>query len=357
MRVDLFDFDLPEDRIALRPVVPRDSAKMLIVDTEGRLEDSIVNQLADQLDAGDALVFNDTKVIPAQLEGVRIRGDAVAKIGATLHMRLDDNRWKAFVRGAKKLKTDDRCRFGHENTTCLTGTLDATVGEIGDEGEVEFIFDLSGAVLDEALVAVGHIPLPPYIALKRPEDEQDRSDYQTIYAKDEGAVAAPTAGLHFTPELFDALDAKGIERHFVTLHVGAGTFLPVKADDTENHKMHFERGMVSKETAEALNAVKARGGRIVSVGTTSLRLLESASDEAGTLHSWEGATDIFITPGYQFRIVDILMTNFHLPRSTLMMLVSAFAGLEPMRAAYDHAIKNQYRFYSYGDSSLLYRAK
>jgi S-adenosylmethionine:tRNA ribosyltransferase-isomerase len=231
------------------------------------------------------------------------------------------------------------------------------VTEKGDDGEVTLAFDLSGAALDEALVAVGHIPLPPYIALKRPEDERDRTDYQTIYAKDDGAVAAPTAGLHFTPDLFAALDALGIERHFLTLHVGAGTFLPVKADDTDDHKMHHERGVVSAATAAALNAVKARGGRIVSVGTTSLRLLESAADDEGVLQAWEGATDIFITPGYRFKCVDVLVTNFHLPKSTLMMLVSAFAGLETMKAAYAHAIANNYRFYSYGDSSLLFRAK
>ncbi|MGB7285327.1 MAG: tRNA preQ1(34) S-adenosylmethionine ribosyltransferase-isomerase QueA [Salaquimonas sp.] len=356
MRVDLFDFDLPEDRIALRPAVPRDSAKLLLIKPGEGLEDRIANQLADILQPGDALVFNDTKVIPAQLEGIRERDGVSATIGATLHMRLAGNRWKAFVRGAKKLRIGDRCHFGDHNSACEAGRLDATVTEKGEDGEVEFLFDLTGIALDEAMAEVGHIPLPPYIALKRDEDEQDRTDYQTIYAKDEGAVAAPTAGLHFTPELFAALDANGIERHFITLHVGAGTFLPVKADDTQDHKMHFERGIVSADTAEALNAVKERGGRIVSVGTTSLRLLESAADETGKLNAWEGATDIFITPGYKFRFVDVLMTNFHLPRSTLMMLVSAFSGTEVMKQAYEHAIKTGYRFYSYGDASLLYRA-
>jgi len=356
MRVDLFDFDLPEDRIALRPASPRDGAKMLVVDPGSDLKDHGVSDLPDLLEPGDALVFNDTRVIPAQLEGIRVRDGITASIGATLHMRIADNRWKAFVRGAKKLRIGDRVQFGSDDAACMVGALNASVTEKGEEGEVEFLFDLSGQILDEALVAVGHVPLPPYIALKRPEDEQDKTDYQTIYAKDDGAVAAPTAGLHFTPELFAKLDEHGIERHFVTLHVGAGTFLPVKAEDTKNHKMHFERGIVSAKTADALNKVKARGGRIVSVGTTSLRLLESASDEAGKLHPWEGATDIFITPGYTFRFVDILMTNFHLPRSTLMMLVSAFCGLETMKSAYDHAIKNKYRFYSYGDASLLYRA-
>ena len=333
------------------------SAKLLCVRRDGHLSDRIVRDLPELLQPGDALVFNDTRVIPAQLEGIRNRDGDIANIGATLHMRLDGNRWKAFVRGAKKLRIGDRCRFGHDNSTCLTGALDASVVEKGEEGEVTFAFDLSGAALDEALVAVGHIPLPPYIALKRPEDERDRSDYQTIYARDDGAVAAPTAGLHFTPELFERLDARGIERHFVTLHVGAGTFLPVKAEDTTDHKMHHERGVVSFETASALNDVKERGGRIVSVGTTSLRLMESACDDKGRLQAWEGATDIFITPGYDFRFVDMLMTNFHLPKSTLMMLVSAFSGLETMQAAYAHAIGNNYRFYSYGDASLLERAE
>ncbi|WP_075996461.1 tRNA preQ1(34) S-adenosylmethionine ribosyltransferase-isomerase QueA [Salaquimonas pukyongi] len=356
MRVDLFDFDLPEDRIALRPVSPRDRAKLLRVHPEEGLSDHLARDLPDLLEPGDALVFNDTKVIPAQLEGIRNRDGATAQISATLHLRVSGNRWKAFVRGAKKLKPGDRVRFGHDNTACLMGALDATVTQKGADGEVELAFDLTGAALDEALHGAGHVPLPPYIALKRAEDARDRKDYQTIYAREEGAVAAPTAGLHFTPELFERLDAKGIARHFVTLHVGAGTFLPVKADDTAAHKMHFERGHVCEKTAEALNAVKAAGGRIVSVGTTSLRLLESAADEAGRLHGWEGATDIFITPGYRFRFTDLLMTNFHLPRSTLMMLVSAFCGLERMQAAYAHAISNGYRFYSYGDASLLYRA-
>jgi S-adenosylmethionine:tRNA ribosyltransferase-isomerase len=357
MRVDLFDFDLPEDNIALRPASPRDSARLLVVDPQGAdlLRDFSVSDLPDFLKPGDALVFNDTKVIPAQLEGWRTReGGEGAHISATLHMRMDASRWKAFARPAKRLKTGDRIRFGHEGDTCLLGSLDATV-EARDEAEVTLAFDLSGPALDEAIFAAGHIPLPPYIAAKRDEDERDQTDYQTIYARENGAVAAPTAGLHFTPELFAALDARGIERHFVTLHVGAGTFLPVKADQTEDHKMHFERGTVSAETAAALNAVRARGGRIVSVGTTSLRLLESAAREDGVIEAWSGATDIFITPGYAFRAIDVLMTNFHLPKSTLFMLVSAFAGLETMRAAYIHAIASGYRFYSYGDSSLLFR--
>jgi S-adenosylmethionine:tRNA ribosyltransferase-isomerase len=358
MRVDLFDFDLPDDNIALRPASPRDSARLLIVRPEHDpvLEDRIVRDLPSFLRPGDALVFNDTKVIPAQLEGVRSReGAPDLAVSATLHMRVAPDRWKAFAKPGKRLKIGDRIRFGHSGETCALGTLDAVLEEKGEGGEVTLHFDLSGPALDEAIMAVGHIPLPPYIAAKRPEDAQDTKDYQTIYAREEGAVAAPTAGLHFTPDLFAALDTAGIERHFVTLHVGAGTFLPVKADDTSDHKMHSEIGHVSAETAAALNAVKARGGRVVSVGTTSLRLLESAASEDGTITAWSGATDIFITPGYRFRAVDVLMTNFHLPRSTLFMLVSAFAGFDTMTRAYAHAISSGYRFYSYGDSSLLFR--
>lgn len=355
MRVDLFDFDLPEERIALRPADPRDTARLLVVRPEQELDDRIVRDLPGLLRPGDALVFNDTKVIPAQLSGLRRREGALAQIDTTLHMRVAPDRWKAFARPAKRLDVGDRIEFGHGGSACLLGSLDATVAEKGEAGEITLAFDLSGPALDEALHAVGHIPLPPYIASKRVEDERDQTDYQTIYAREEGAVAAPTAGLHFTPELFAALDAAGVERHFVTLHVGAGTFLPVKADDTEDHRMHAEIGHVSAETATALNCVKARGGRIVCVGTTSLRLLESAAGADGELAEWSGATDIFITPGYRFRTADMLMTNFHLPRSTLFMLVSAFSGLETMRVAYDHAIRNGYRFYSYGDASLLFR--
>ncbi|MBD0416449.1 tRNA preQ1(34) S-adenosylmethionine ribosyltransferase-isomerase QueA [Oryzicola mucosus] len=355
MRVDLFDFDLPEASIALRPSEPRDAAKLLLVRPDQRFKDLIVRDLPSLLRPGDALVLNDTKVIPAQLSGTRFRGENMSQVDATLHMREAPDRWRAFMRPAKRVAAGDRIRFGHDSAVCLTGALDATVVEKGDAGEVVLGFDLSGAALDEALHAVGHIPLPPYIASKRPEDERDRADYQTVYAREEGAVAAPTAGLHFTPSLFSALEQAGVEKHFVTLHVGAGTFLPVKADDTADHKMHAEIGHVSAETAEALNTVRARGGRIVSVGTTSLRLLESAAREDGALAAWSGATDIFITPGYRFKAVDVLMTNFHLPRSTLFMLVSAFAGFETMREAYAHAISNGYRFYSYGDSSLLFR--
>jgi S-adenosylmethionine:tRNA ribosyltransferase-isomerase len=355
MKVDLFDFDLPDERIALRPAEPRDSSRLLVVRPDGALADRTVRDLPGLLRPGDALVFNDTKVIPAQLRGIRRRGEASAHIDATLHMRVAPDRWLAFLRPGKRVVEGDRISFGHDGNACFLGVLDATVVEKREAGEALLAFDLSGAFLDEALHAVGHIPLPPYIASKRDDDARDLTDYQTVYAREEGAVAAPTAGLHFTPELFAALNSAGIERHFVTLHVGAGTFLPVKADDTADHKMHAETGTVSAETAAALNAVHARRGRIVAVGTTSLRLLESATDEQGHMGAWSGATSIFITPGYRFRAVDVLMTNFHLPRSTLFMLVSAFSGLDTMRAAYAHAIENGYRFYSYGDAGLLFR--
>jgi S-adenosylmethionine:tRNA ribosyltransferase-isomerase len=351
MRVDLFDFDLPEDQIALRPAEPRDSARLLLVNGDsGQSNDLKVADLIDQLDAGDVLVFNDTKVIPAQLEGRRIRGENVVAVSATLHMRMRPSAWKAFAKPGKRIKQGDRIEFGADDNSLV-----ATVTEKGDAGEVTLEFAQSGPDLDMAIARVGHIPLPPYIASKRPDDERDRRDYQTIYAREEGAVAAPTAGLHFTPQLFDALDKKGVSRAFVTLHVGAGTFLPVKADDTAEHKMHHEIGHIDQATADHLNRVRAEGGRVVSVGTTSLRLLESAAAADGALAAWSGATDIFITPGYRFKIVDRLMTNFHLPRSTLFMLVSAFCGLETMRNAYAHAIKTGYRFYSYGDASLLTR--
>jgi S-adenosylmethionine:tRNA ribosyltransferase-isomerase len=328
---------------------------MLVVRPGKPLEDCIVRDLPQFLRPGDALVFNDTKVIPARLSGIRRRGETVAQIEATLHMRAGPDRWKAFLKPAKRVAVGERIQFGHDGESCFLGSLDATVAEKGEGGEALLVFDFSGPVLDEAIAAAGHVPLPPYIASKRPDDERDRADYQTIYAREEGAVAAPTAGLHFTPDLFSALDTIGVERHFVTLHVGAGTFLPVKAEDTEAHRMHAEWGEVDGMTADALNAVRARGGCIIAVGTTSLRLLESAAEPSGLLKAWSGETDIFITPGYRFRAIDILMTNFHLPRSTLFMLVSAFSGLETMKSAYSHAIDQGYRFYSYGDSSLLFR--
>ncbi len=356
MRVDLFDFDLPNERIALRPARPRDSARMLVVrpGEEPELTDGGVRDLLTWLKPGDALVFNNTKVIPAQLEGTRTRGEAVAKIGATLHLREAPDRWRAFVRPAKKLAVGEDVVF-----TAVDGSseLVGRVTQKSDTGEVTLVFNRAGAELDEALKTVGHIPLPPYIAHKRHEDAQDREDYQTVYAKYEGAVAAPTAGLHFTPELLKALAEHGVEEHYVTLHVGAGTFLPVKSDTTEGHKMHSEWGEISAETVAALKAVKARGNRVVSVGTTSLRILESASQGEEGLAPFRGETDIFITPGYTFRTIDALMTNFHLPKSTLFMLVSAFSGLETMQRAYAHAIESEYRFYSYGDSSLLFPMK
>jgi len=355
MKVDLFDFDLPDDRIALRPAEPRDAARLLVLDANGDLADRSVRDLPSLLQPGDALVFNDTRVIPAQLHGLRHRGEATARVDATLHMRVAPDRWKAFLRPGKRVQPGDRIAFGHDGHVCMLGVLDATVVEKGEGGEVLLAFDLSGPVLDQAIHDVGHIPLPPYIASKRAEDARDRSDYQTVYAREEGAVAAPTAGLHFTERLLGELAERGIARHFVTLHVGAGTFLPVKADDTADHRMHAERGVVEAATADALNAVRRAGGRIVAVGTTSLRLLESAADADGTIRPWSDETSIFITPGYRFRAVDMLMTNFHLPRSTLFMLVSAFSGLDAMRGVYRHAIGSGYRFYSYGDASLLWR--
>lgn len=351
MRVSDFDFDLPPECIALRPVSPRDSAKMLVVRPEA-LEDRVFRELPDLLRAGDVLVFNNTRVIPAALSGHRFgRGGTTPRIEALLHMRLDGHRWKAFVKPARKLESGDRVRFGSDGKLCLLGTLDATVEEKGEAGEVTFAFDFHGPALDEAIAAVGEMPLPPYIAGKRGTDEQDKADYQTVFAEKEGAVAAPTAGLHFTPELMERLQDTGISKEFVTLHVGAGTFLPVKADDTQNHRMHAEWGEVTAEVCARLRAARAAGGRIVAVGTTSLRLLESSG-----LEPFSGTTEIFITPGYRFCAVDLLVTNFHLPKSTLFMLVSAFAGLDRMRSAYSHAIERAYRFYSYGDSSLLFPA-
>jgi S-adenosylmethionine:tRNA ribosyltransferase-isomerase len=358
MRVDAFDFDLPDEAIALRPAEPRDSARMLVVPASGGFDDRSVADLPLLLRRGDVLVVNDTRVIPARLSGRRARGEAVARIDATLHMREGPSEWAAFVRPAKKLALGERISFGEssESSVCLLGTLDATVVEKRDGGEVLLRFDFAGPDLDVAIAAVGHMPLPPYIAAKRPQDARDLVDYQTIYGRHEGAVAAPTAGLHFTPALLEAVAAAGIEVARVTLHVGAGTFLPVKAEDTAEHRMHAEIGEIGAKAAATINAARARGGRVVSVGTTSLRLLETAATPDGTVAPWQGATSIFITPGYRFRAVDVLMTNFHLPRSTLFMLVSAFCGLERMREAYAHAIASGYRFYSYGDASLLFRS-
>lgn len=342
MKVDLFDFELPQDRIALRPVRPRDAARMLLVPPDGEFVDHCVRDLPGLLNPGDVLVFNDTRVIPAQLEGRRAGGEA--KIGATLHKRIDLRRWQAFVRNAKRVKDGDTLVFG--------GGVTAVAEERHADGSLTLAFGGDEPV-EVLLERAGRMPLPPYIAGKREVDARDLQDYQTMFAKEDGAVAAPTAALHFTPDLIQALDGRGVQRETLTLHVGAGTFLPVKADDTDDHDMHSEFGRISAETAERLNRTRAAGGRIIAVGTTSLRLLESAARPDRTIAPFDGDTDIFITPGYTFNGVDGLMTNFHLPKSTLMMLVSALMGRERMMAAYDHAIANNYRFYSYGDSSLL----
>ena len=338
MRVADFDFELPPDRIALRPVSPRDAARLLVVDGE-RLEDRIVRDLPQLLRPGDLVIANDTRVIPARLAGRR----GEVRIEVTLHKRLGPARWAAFARPGKRLHVGDRVAFG-----ALTATVEAK----GEGGEVTLAFDREGEALDQAIEAEGVPPLPPYIASRRAVDARDRADYQTLHAEAPGSVAAPTAGLHFTAELWQALADRGVAHRFVTLHVGAGTFLPVKAEDTADHKMHAERGELDAATAEAIAATKAKGGRVVAIGTTSLRVLEASGGAP-----FDGDIDLFITPGYRFKTVDLLMTNFHLPRSTLFMLVSAFAGLDRMKAAYAHAIATGYRFYSYGDASLLFRAE
>ena len=339
MRVDLFDFELPQDRIALRPASPRDSARLLLVGGE-RLADHVVSELPRLLRAGDVLVFNDTRVIPAQLEGRR----GEAKVGATLHKREGPRDWRAFVRNAKRVRDGDRIEFG-DGVTALAGAKD-------DDGSILLTFEGDEPV-ELLLQRAGRMPLPPYIAGKREADERDASDYQTMFAREEGAVAAPTAALHFTPELTAALEQAGIAQETLTLHVGAGTFLPMKVDDTADHRMHSEWGRIDAATAERLNRARDAGDRVIAVGTTSLRLLESAADEEGRVQPFEGDTAIFITPGYRFRAVDGLLTNFHLPRSTLFMLVSALMGLDRMQGVYAHAIAQGYRFYSYGDASLL----
>ena len=339
MNVDLFDFDLPPERIALRPAVPRDAARLLVLD-RAETADRSVRDLPGVLRAGDLLVFNDTRVIPAQLEGTR--GDA--RIGATLHKREGPRRWRAFIRNARRLRDGDAIDFGHD--------VIATAHDKAADGS--FALDFAGDELVELLLErAGRMPLPPYIAARRAADAQDAEDYQTMFAAEKGAVAAPTAALHFTPELMARLAAAGVKHATLTLHVGAGTFLPVKAEDTADHRMHAEWGRIDTATADRLNAVRASGGRIIAVGTTSLRLIESAARADGTIAPFEGDTAIFITPGYRFRGVDGLLTNFHLPRSTLFMLVSALMGLERMQAAYAHAVGDAYRFYSYGDASLL----
>jgi S-adenosylmethionine:tRNA ribosyltransferase-isomerase len=339
MDVSLFDFDLPAERIALRPAAPRDSARLLVLEGDAT-RDARVSDLPGLLRAGDLLVFNDTRVIPAQLEGTR----GAARIGATLHKREGPRRWRAFIRNAKKLREGDMVDFGEGVTATATGR--------GEDGS--FLLDFAGDEPVELLLErCGRMPLPPYIASKRPTDARDAGDYQTMFAAEPGAVAAPTAALHFTPALVQALETAGIGHATLTLHVGAGTFLPVKAEDTIDHKMHAEWGRIDPATADRLNAVRAAGGRVIAVGTTSLRLIESAASEDGRIHPFEGDTAIFITPGYRFKGIDGLLTNFHLPKSTLFMLVSALMGLDRMQAAYRHAIATHYRFYSYGDASLL----
>ena len=340
MRVDLFDFELPNERIALRPARPRDAARLLVVRGDEPFADHTVLDLPAMLEPGDVLVFNDTRVIPAQLEGRR----GEARIGATLHKRVDLRRWQAFVRNAKRLRVGDVATFG--------GGVTAIAEERLPDGSVILFFEGEEPV-EVLLERAGTMPLPPYIAGKRPTDAQDRQDYQTMFAKEDGAVAAPTAALHFTDRLMAALAERGVGTETLTLHVGAGTFLPVKADDTDDHQMHSEWGRIEPAVADRLNAVRARGNRVIAVGTTSLRLLESATGEDRVIRPFAGDTDIFITPGYRFRAIDGLMTNFHLPKSTLFMLVSALMGRERMQEAYAHAIAHDYRFYSYGDSSLL----
>lgn len=347
MRVDDFDFDLPDDRIALRPAEPRESARLLRVDPCGGLSDRTVRELPGLLREEDLLVVNDTRVIPARLRGVRRRGEAEARIEVMLHLRESSDRWRAFVRPAKRVRAGERIEFED---------LHAEVEDMPGGGEAVLRFDRSGPELDAAVAAVGELPLPPYIEGKRPVDERDDVDYQTIYAAEPGAVAAPTAGLHLTDDLLGRLSERGIERVQVTLHVGAGTFLPVKSDTTDGHIMHAEWGNISDEVAEAVNRARRDGRRVVAVGTTTLRVLEAAASSDGSVRPFADTTDIFITPGYRFRAVDVLLTNFHLPRSTLFMLVSAFSGLDTMRAAYRHAIRSGYRFYSYGDACLLERS-
>jgi S-adenosylmethionine:tRNA ribosyltransferase-isomerase len=352
VRVADFDFELPEALVALEPIEPRDAARLLVVRPAAAFEDRLVGALPALLRPGDVVVMNDTRVIAAALEGVRRRGEVTAKVAVNLVKRIGAARWQAFARPAKRLAVGDVIACQRADAPPLVAQVEAR----HDGGLVDLAFDRAGGELDAAIEAIGAAPLPPYIALKRAPRAQDAARYQTVFARAPGAVAAPTAGLHMTAELIGRLAEAGIAHHFVTLHVGAGTFLPVKVEDTRDHVMHAEWGEVTAETAAALTAAKAAGRRIVALGTTALRLLESASGDDGVVAPFRGETAIFITPGYRFRTVDVLMTNFHLPRSTLFMLVAAFAGLDTMRAAYAHAIARRYRFYSYGDASLLFRA-
>ncbi|MFT4075449.1 MAG: tRNA preQ1(34) S-adenosylmethionine ribosyltransferase-isomerase QueA [Asticcacaulis sp.] len=348
MLISDFDFDLPEDRIALRPVEPRESARLLRVDSDGSLTDSHIGDIGDFLKAGDLLVVNDTRVLPTQLDGQRLRDDSTVAIEATLVKNTGGSQWQAFLKPGRKVRTGDTLLFKSD-----TAELRATVSAKDDNGLYTLDFQHGPQELLERLHMVGGMPLPPYIRSKRHEDEQDKSDYQTVFAREEGSVAAPTAGLHFTPALLEKLTEKGVSLERITLHVGAGTFLPVKVEDTDDHIMHAEFGVITPESAARINAVRAAGGRIVSVGTTSLRLLESACDDTGAIHPFAAETAIFITPGVRVRSCDLLMTNFHLPKSTLFMLVCALAGTEIMKRAYAHAIESGYRFFSYGDACLL----
>jgi S-adenosylmethionine:tRNA ribosyltransferase-isomerase len=356
MRTDLFDFDLPPERIALRPAAPRDGARLLVVRPGGvpEFEDRRVHDLPELLHPGDTLVVNDTKVIAARLSGRRIGRGADARIEATLIERLDGSRWRALVRPAKRLAAGDTIRFGEEGKVCFLGQLDATVEGEREGGEVTLSFAFHGPVLDQAIAERGDMPLPPYIAGRRAPDEQDRADYQTLFAREEGSVAAPTAGLHFTEALLARLAERDIALQKITLHVGPGTFLPVQAEDTSDHEMHAEQAILTGKTAQAINVARRAGGRIVAVGSTALRTLETAARADGTIAPYAGGTSLFITPGYRFRVADLLLTNFHLPRSTLFMLVAAFSGLDRMKRAYTHAIAAGYRFYSYGDACLLF---
>jgi S-adenosylmethionine:tRNA ribosyltransferase-isomerase len=342
MQLSDFDFDLPRALIAERPAVPREAARLLEVTATALLDRSVAD-LPELLRPGDLLVFNDTRVIPARLLGQR----GAAKVELTLHKAIAPDRWRAFARPAKRLRPGDRVDFAADFAAEVMSR---------EAGEVELRFASAGAELLALLQRHGRMPLPPYIKRADGADERDRHDYQTVFAAKDGAVAAPTAGLHFTPALLDALEARGVRRSAVTLHVGAGTFLPVTAEDPRQHRMHAELGIIEAATAAAVNETRAAGGRIVAAGTTSLRLLEAAADAGGRVPPFSGEVDLFILPGYRFKAVDLLLTNFHLPRSTLFMLVAAFAGLERMKAAYAHAVAARYRFFSYGDACLLHRA-
>ncbi|KGB27576.1 S-adenosylmethionine tRNA ribosyltransferase [Candidatus Liberibacter solanacearum] len=358
MMVKEFDFHLPSSRIALRPVSPRDSARLMVVypnlSCSQMILDYSVRDLPIFLNSNDAIVFNNTKVIAAQLRGRRLRrtNDSEHWISCTLHMRISSNSWSAYVRPGKIIRQGDTIYFFSQDGQ---SKLEANVIEKRDTGEILLVFPLSGKELDRQIALIGTMPLPPYIAKKRPIDERDYVDYQTTYASIQGSVAAPTAGLHFTSDLLSKLVSMGVAVYFITLHVGAGTFMPVRVEDTDDHIMHSEIGFIDAQTAQDLNAVKSRGGRIVAVGTTSLRLLETATTEDGIIMPLSGYTNIFITPGYRFRAVDVLLSNFHLPKSTLLMLVSAFCGVEETKTMYQHAIANSYRFYSYGDASLIFK--